>query len=99
MARHLEGGQDYHKIITEYQQQPALTVIDKISTKNEISLELIMSQVEIEMDNLKKDLNQKFVSKDAIETIEYQNKRKLGDLERLINLTRDELTLQKNMLQ
>jgi|LauGreDrversion4_2_1035121.scaffolds.fasta_scaffold268035_4 hypothetical protein len=30
-----------------------------------------MSQVEIEMDNLKKDLNQKFVSKDAIETIEY----------------------------
>ena len=57
MARHLEGGQEYHKIVTEYQQQPPLTVIEKISTKNEISLELIMNQVEIEMDNFKKDLN------------------------------------------
>lgn len=85
MARHLEGGQEYHKIITEYQQQPALTVIDKISTKNEISLELIMNQVEIEMDIFKKDLNQKFVSKETIESIEYQNKRKIGDIERLIN--------------
>ncbi len=50
-----------------------------------------MNQVEIEMDSLRKDLNQRFISKEALDSAEYKNTRKMGDLERLVNLTRDEL--------
>ena len=75
-----------------------MTVLDKISTKNEITLDLIMSQVEIEMDILKKELNSRFISKETLDSNEYQNRRKVGDIERLLNQTRDELSHQKNLL-
>ena len=75
-----------------------MTVLDKISTKNEITLDLIMSQVEIEMDILKKELNSRFISKETFDSNEYQNRRKVGDIERLLNQTRDELSHQKNLL-
>jgi hypothetical protein len=51
------------------------------------------------MEILKKELNQRFISKETLDSNEYQTKRKIGDIDRLLNQTRDELNHQKNMLQ
>jgi len=72
--------------------------MERMSVKNEISLELIMNQVDIEIEMLKKELSQRYITKDNMDSNEYQSKRKVGDIERLLNQTRDELTHQKNLL-
>lgn len=71
------------------QQQQAL--VEKLSMKNEVSLELVMSQVEIQMDGYKKDLYQRLASKEDLDSFEYRMNRKVGDIERVVNHSKEDV--------
>ena len=78
------------------QKQQAL--IEKLSSKNEVSLDLIMNQVEIAMDGYKKDLYQRLASKEDLDSFEYKLSRKLGEIERIVQHSKEDLNLQRNLL-
>ncbi len=58
-----------------------------------------MSQVDIAMDGVRKEFAQKFASKEAIDSLEYQVNRKIGDSERGVNGIREEINQVRGMLQ
>jgi hypothetical protein len=99
---------DYKKMMREYQEmqakQAALleqkqqALIEKLSSKNEVSLDLIMNQVEIAMDGYKKDLYQRLASKEDLDSFEYRMNRKLGDVERIVQHSKEDLNLLRNLL-
>ena len=103
-----ESAIDYKKIMRDYQEfqakQSALleqkqqALIEKLSSKNEVSLDLIMNQVEIAMDGYKKDLYQRLASKEDLDSFEYRINRKLGDVERIVQHSKDDLNLLRNLL-
>ena len=57
-----------------------------------------MNQVEIAMDGYKKDLYQRLASKEDLDSFEYRMNRKLGDVERIVQHSKDDLNLLRNLL-
>jgi hypothetical protein len=99
---------DYKKMMREYQEMQAKeaalleqkqqALIEKLSSKNEVSLDLIMNQVEIAMDGYKKDFYQRLASKEDLDSFEYRMNRKLGDVERIVQHSKEDLNLLRNLL-
>ena len=50
------------------------------------------------MDGFKKDLYQRLVSKDDMDSFEYRNGRKIAEIDRLVNANKEDVNLLKNML-
>ena len=73
-------------------------LVDKLSMKNEVSLELVMNQVEIAMDGYKKDLYQRLASKEDLDSFEYRMNRKVGDIERIVQHSKEDINQLRNML-
>ena len=57
-----------------------------------------MNQVEIALDGYKKDLYQRLASQDDLDSFEYRMNRKLGDVERIVQHSKEDLNLLRNLL-
>ena len=50
------------------------------------------------MDGFKKDLYQRLVTKDDMDSFEYRNGRKITEIDRMVQASKEDVNLLKNML-